>query len=49
MILTTETSVTLVGKVIYGAIGDKTGSYFSLPEEPCMCSFVPILATVSCS
>ena len=27
----TEASVTVVGKVIYTAIGDKTGPYFSLP------------------
>ena len=28
----TEASVTVVGKVIYTAIGDKTGPYFSLPD-----------------
>jgi hypothetical protein len=27
-----EASVTFVGKVIYSAIGDKTGPYFSLPD-----------------
>ena len=30
---TSEASVTFIGKVIYGAIGDKSGSYFSLPDE----------------
>lgn len=29
----TEAMVTFVGKVIYGAIGDKTGPYFSLPDK----------------
>jgi len=29
----TETVITLVGKVVYGAIGDKTGPYFSLPDK----------------
>jgi hypothetical protein len=28
----TEASVTVVGKVIYSALGDKTSPYFSLPE-----------------
>ncbi|KAF9782851.1 hypothetical protein BJ322DRAFT_178294 [Thelephora terrestris] len=28
----TEASLTVIGKVIYSAIGDKTGPYFSLPE-----------------
>ncbi|KAF9642271.1 hypothetical protein BDM02DRAFT_3193571 [Thelephora ganbajun] len=29
----TEATVTFVGKIIYGAIGDKTGPYFSLPDK----------------
>jgi len=29
----TETVITLVGKVVYDAIGDKTGPYFSLPDK----------------
>ena len=38
----TEASVTVVGKVIYTAIGDKTGPYFSLPDVRYMSSAVSI-------
>lgn len=35
-----EASVTVVGKVIYGAIGDKTSPYFSLPDASRVSVFV---------
>ena len=40
----TEASVMVVGKVIYTAIGDKTGPYFSLPDA----HYVSITAPIYC-
>ena len=38
-----EASVTAVGKVIYGTIGDKTGPYLSLPDASRVSVFMPLL------
>lgn len=45
-----EFDVTMVGKVIYGAIGDKTGPYFSLPDARYVSylTFMPVFVAVSC-
>ena len=36
----TEASVTVIGKVVYSAIGDKTGCYFSLPDSRYVRNFI---------
>ena len=36
----TEVTLTVVGKVIYSAIGNKSGPYFSLPEARWVCAFL---------
>ena len=38
-----EASVTVVGKVIYSAIGDKTGPYFSLPEKRFVSTLISVV------
>ena len=38
-----EALVTVVGKVIYGTIGDKTGPYLSLPDADWVSIFVLLL------
>ena len=41
-----EVSVTVIGKVIYSAIGDKTGPYFSLPDTHWVSTLVPIMTII---
>ena len=38
-----EASVTVIRNVIYSAIGDKTGSYFSLPEKHFVSTLISIV------
>ena len=38
-----EASVTVIGKVIYSAIGDKTGPYFSLPEKRFVSTLISVV------
>lgn len=44
----TEATVTFVGKIIYGAIGDKTGPYFSLPDPLFVC-ILPLYSPLRCA
>ena len=41
-----EVPVTVVGKVIYNTIGDKTGPYFSLPEKRYVSGFVSTMGVI---
>jgi len=41
-----EASVTVIGKVIYSAIGDKTGPYFSLPEKRFVSTLVSVVVLI---
>ena len=42
-----EASITVVGKVIYSAIGDKTGPYFSLPDAHWVSPSIPVIAAAT--